>query len=379
MKVRLSYTSVGTAYNMYITREIYEYNDQTNQYNTLLLYPNRNLQPELTNSYEAGFNMRFFKGALNLDATYYKSNTLHQTFVANVPSTSGYNGVYVQAGNVQNTGVELSLGYNNKWNGFSWSSNVTFSYNENKVKKLADGITNPVTGEAIFMPYLDKATLGSTGSPIVRLTEGGSMGDIYVNRDWKRNENGYVLLDPKTFLPSMVDTEYKKAGSLLPKTHAGWRNSFSYKGATLNILFSGRFGGLVVSNTQAILDRYGVSKASAGVREAGGVSISNINVSAKDYLNAVAAGTGQGAHYIYDASNIRLGEVSLEYAIPKKWVSNIADVTIGLVANNLAMIYCKAPFDPELVASASNTFYTGVDYFMQPSLRNLGFSLKLQF
>jgi hypothetical protein len=65
--------------------------------------------------------------------------------------------------------------------------------------------------------------------------------------------------------------------------------------------------------------------------------------------------------------------------IPKKWLNNIADVTVGLVGNNLALLYCKAPFDPEVVASASNTYYTGVDYFMQPSLRNMGFSLKLQF
>jgi hypothetical protein len=93
----------------------------------------------------------------------------------------------------------------------------------------------------------------------------------------------------------------------------------------------------------------------------------------------VAAGTGQGAYYVYGAANVRLAEVSIEYTIPKKWVANVADVTVGLVGNNLALIYCKAPFDPELVASAASTYYTGVDYFMQPSLRNIGFSIKLQF
>jgi hypothetical protein len=379
LKARLSYTSVGSAYDPYITREIYEYNDQTNQYNTLSLYPNRNLKPELTNSWEIGINMRFFNSDLHLDATYYKSNTLNQTFIARLPETSGYTGVYVQAGNVQNSGVELALGYSHTWSGFSWTSNFTYSYNDNTVKELANDVTNPVTGEPIQMAYLDKATLGSTGSPIVRLTEGGTMGDIYVNRDWKRNENGYILLDSKTFVPSIVDTEYKKIGSLLAKSHAGWRNSFSYKGVTLNVLFSGRFGGLVISNTQALLDRYGVSEYSAQLREAGGVTISDIQVSAQDYLNVIGAGTGQSAHYVYEATNIRLAEVSIEYTIPKRWVANVADITVGLIGNNLALIYCKAPFDPELVASATNTFYTGVDYFMQPSLRNIGFSIKLQF
>jgi TonB-linked SusC/RagA family outer membrane protein len=379
LKVRMSYTSVGASYDPYITREIYEYSEQTNLYSTRPLYPNRHLQPELTNSYEAGINMRFFGGSLTVDATCYKSNTLHQTFIADVPSTSGYDGVYVQAGDVRNTGLELSLGYNRKWGDFGWASNVTYSYNDNKVLRLADGITNPVTGEVISMPYLDKATLGSTGSPIVRLTEGGSMGDIYVNRDWRRNENGYILLDSKTFLPSLVDTEYRKVGSLLAKSHAGWRNSFSWKDITLNLLLSGRFGGMVVSNTQAFLDRYGVSESSLHLRESGGVTVSNINIPAQEYLNVVAAGTGQGAYYVYDATNVRLAEVSLEYLIPRKKVANIADITLGLIANNVAMIYCKAPFDPELVASASNTFYTGVDYFMLPSLKNIGFSLKLQF
>jgi hypothetical protein len=285
----------------------------------------------------------------------------------------------VQAGNVQNSGVELTLGYDNHWNGFGWSTNFTYSYNQNKVKKLADGITNPVTGETISMPYMDKATLGSTGSPIVRLTEGGTMGDIYVNREWKRDDNGYIYLDPKTYLPSMTDGEYRKIGSLLPKSQVGWKNTFTYKGITLSALISGRFGGLVVSNTQAFLDRYGVSASSAAMREAGGVTINGRTVAAQDYFNIVSAGTGQGSRYVYDATNIRLAEVSISYDLPKKWLNNIAGVTIGLVGNNLAMIYCKAPFDPELVASASNTFYTGVDYFMQPSLRNLGFNINVQF
>jgi TonB-linked SusC/RagA family outer membrane protein len=381
LKARLSFTSVGSSYAPYLTREIYEYDEQTNEYNTLALYPNRYLKPELTNSYEAGLNMRFLKGSINLDVTYYHSNTLHQTFVASLPSGAGYSGVYVQAGDVQNSGIELALGYNNKWGDFSWASNLTYTYNKNVVKKLVDGITNPVTGEPIQMTQIERATLGSTGSPVVILTEGGTMGDIYVNREFKRDGNGYIYLDPKTSLPSMIsNTEYQKVGSLLPKTNAGWKNSFSYKGVRLNVLLSGRFGGLVVSNTQALLDRYGVSEYSANLRESGNIIINGKEIAAQDYLNIVAAGTGQGAYYVYKATNVRLQEASVEYTLPKKYLpGQIADITVGVVGNNLAMLYCKAPFDPELVASASNTYYTGVDHFMLPSLRNIGFSVKLQF
>jgi TonB-linked SusC/RagA family outer membrane protein len=379
LKARMSYTSVGNSIQPYITREIYEYDDQKNQYNTVPRYPNYNLKPELTNSYEAGINMRFFRGDLHVDATYYKSNTLNQTFLAEVPETSGYSGVYVQAGDVQNSGIELALGYEHTWSGFSWATNLTYSYNENVVKKLSNGIRNPVTGMLIETSYYDKATLGETGSPIVRLMEGGTMGDIYTDCVWDRDENGVIKVNANN-LPSLVHTgEYTKVGSLLAKSHAGWKNSFSYQGVTLNVLVSGRFGGLVVSNTQAILDRYGVSERSREVREAGGVPFGEITIPAKDYFNIVADGTGKGAYYAYEATNIRLAEVSLEYAIPKKWLGNVAGITVGVVANNLALIYCKAPFDPELVASASSTYFTGVDYFMQPSLRNIGFSVKLQF
>ena len=378
LKARLSFTSVGSAYDPYMTKERYEYDEQTNQYNTLSLYPNRNLKPELTNSYEAGLSMRLFNGAISFDATYYQSHTLNQTFIAKLPAGYGYYGVYVQSGDVQNSGVELALGSNVQWGNFTWSTGFIYSYNNNIIKRLADGVKNPVTGNFISMPYLSMATLGSVGSPEVRLVEGGSMGDLYVMRDWQRDNNGHILIDEFSSLPTLVNSDYQKTGSVLPKAYTGWRNSISYKGITLNALISGRFGGVVVSNTQAIMDRYGVSQYSARLRETG-MLIENTLISAHDYLNIVAAETGQGAHYVYNATNIRLGELSIYYTIPKRLTSNIADITVGLVGANLAMIYCKAPFDPELVASPTNTYYTGVDYFMQPSLRSVGVNVRMQF
>lgn len=133
----------------------------------------------------------------------------------------------VRAGSVQNQGIEMALGYDNEWKGFGWNSNLTLTWNKNKVKKLAQGVTNPITGEPIELPFIDKSTLGSSGAPVVRLTEGGTMGDLYVHRDFKRDDNGYIYLDKG--VPSMVDTEYRKIGSLMPKVNMGWKNSFSYK------------------------------------------------------------------------------------------------------------------------------------------------------
>ncbi|MDR1500992.1 MAG: SusC/RagA family TonB-linked outer membrane protein [Prevotella sp.] len=376
LKARVAFTSVGNSYDPYLTREFYTYDEQTDSYALSRIRPNYNLKPEITNSYEAGLNMKFLNGQLSLDATYYLSDTRNQTHRI-IEAGDSYDGKLIQAGNVRNSGVELALGYDNKWGNFSWASNYTFSCNKNKITRLLDN-----SEEYSGITKFDKAILGSSGSPVVRITEGGTMGDIYMTSDFKRDNNGYIYLDHATLLPSMVGLnpdEYRKLGSLLPKYHMGWRNSFSYKGLRLNVLVSGRFGGLVVSNTQAVLDRYGVSRHSADLREAGGVTINGRNISAQDFLNVVGEGTGKADYYVYKADNIRLQEVSIEYTIPKRWLNNIADVTVGLVGNNLALLYCKAPFDPEVVASASNTYYTGVDYFMQPSLRNMGFSLKVQF
>ncbi len=378
LKLRFSYTSVGNSYDPYLTRLRYVYDEVTDTYKSQTLYPNYDLKPEKTRSYEAGINMKFFEGTLGLDLTYYHSNTFNQTFEAPLSSGSGYTAVNIQAGNVQNAGIEAAISYDNNWGDFGWSSNFTVSHNQNKIINLADGVTNIVTGEPIEMPYVNKANLGGANSPIVRLTKGGSMGDLYIHRDFKRDRYGAFELNDKG-APSMTDTEYRKIGTLLPKANLGWRNSFSYKGVRLNFLITARIGGNVVSNTQAYMDRMGVSEYSAQLRDAGGVMFGDTMVSAFNYLQTIGAGGGEGDHYVYSATNVRLQELSLEYTLNRKYLKNVCDLTFGFVANNLWMIYCKAPFDPELAPSASSTFYTGVDNFMQPSLRNIGFNVKIQF
>ncbi len=119
-----------------------------------------------------------------------------------------------------------------------------------------------------------------------------------------------------------------------------------------------------------------MSARSASLRDAGGVKINQGTVSAQEYLTTI---TGNAAYYTYDATNVRLQELSLNYTLPSKWFRDKVKMTVGFVAKNLWMIYCKAPFDPELSAAVSSTFYQGFDAFMLPSTRNIGFNVKLQF
>ncbi|KAB5013328.1 TonB-dependent receptor, partial [Bacteroides thetaiotaomicron] len=153
-KVRGSYTVVASSFDRYLTNPGYEYNSQTHNWANPTVYPMDNLKPEKTKSWEIGLNLKFWENRFNLDATYYRSNTLNQTFKVDIPSSSGYNKAIVQTGNVQNQGIELALGFTDEWAGFRWASNATFTLNRNKVKRLAGGSTNPVTGELIDMPNM---------------------------------------------------------------------------------------------------------------------------------------------------------------------------------------------------------------------------------
>ena len=380
-KVRGSYTVVASSFDRFLTNPGFIYNGQTHNWENPTLYPMDNMKPEKTKSWEIGLNLKFWDNRFNLDATYYRSNTLNQTFKVDIPSSSGYKQAVVQAGNVQNQGLELALGFQDEWAGFGWSSNATFTLNRNKVIRLASGSINPVTGEEINMPEMYVGWLGKENvAPRVILTEGGSMTDIYVYNQLTRDNNGNIRVDQNGNISMTSSSTPTKVGDLDADFNLGWTNHFTYKGIDLGIVLSARVGGLAYSATQGVLDYYGVSEASAVARENGGVPVNNGMVDAQKYYQTIGTGEGgYGRYYLYSATNVRLQELSLNYTLPKKWFKNVANVTVGLVGRNLWMIYCKAPFDPELSASTASNFYMNVDYFMQPSLRNIGFNVKVQF
>jgi len=182
-----------------------------------------------------------------------------------------------------------------------------------------------------------------------------------------------VLLDP--------DPEaYIFAGNTEARFRWGWNNQFSYKGVSLGVLIDARIGGRGVSATQALMDRFGVSQDSADARENGGVWISDDQQvpDAKTFYANSGDGMAMLSHYVYSMTNVRLRELTLGYDLPSKWFRNKVNMSVSFVGRNLFMFYNKAPFDPEVTASTS-TYYQGVDFFMQPSVRTLGFSVKLQF
>lgn len=379
LKVRGSYSMVASAFSRFISNPSLVFNEQTGTWGQNSTYPYRNLKPEDTRSWEIGVNAKFSKG-LSLDATYYRSNTYNQTVYGSLPASSGYTNFIAQTGNVQNEGLELGLGYNNKWGNFRWGSHFTFTFNKNKIVDLDGDIVNPLTGEVNRITEIRKSWLGTANvAPQVILREGGSLSDIYVNHFIKRDYNGAVAVDNNGNI-SMDAVDPVKVGSLAPKCNLGWSNNFDYKGLSLGVVITARIGGLVYSGTQGVLDYYGVSETSAQAREGTPIKVNQGTISPRNYYQTISTGNGgHGAYYIYDATNVRLQELSLNYTLPKALFNNKVDLTFGFVARNLTMIYCKAPFDPELSASTGSNYYQGVDFFMLPSNRNFGFNVKFQY
>lgn len=375
LKVRGSIAEVGMPYQRFLTIETYEYDAISRIWKDKTHYPIGDLKPENTRTWEIGLETRLWQD-VSLNASWYLADTYNQTFDPQLPPSSAYSTMYLQTGSVRNTGVEIAAGYGHTWGKFSWDSNFTWSWNRNKIMALAEDAVNPVTGEKL---NIDELRIKGLGKAIYILKKGGTLGDLYTTSSIASNQDGYVELDNEG-KPLMIETDKEiYLGTVFPKYNMAWRNDFTFAGLHLGILFSGRIGGICYSSTQANLDLYGVSEASAAARDAGGVLVNGREwVDPQKWYQQLGSQSGLPQYYTYSATNFRLQELSLGYTLPKKWFRNVMSATVSLVGNNLWMIYCKAPFDPESVATTGNN-YQGIDYFMMPSLRRIGFNVKLNF
>ena len=376
MKVRSSFTEVGSPIpDRYrgVTRGTITYPIVDGIPSIRTILPFYDFKAERTRSYELGLDLRMFNSKLNLDLTWYHSNTYNQTFLAELSATSPYTGMYIQAGDIANSGVEMSLAYNDNIGGVDFESRLIYSRNVNKVKKLVHNYNTGIDGKIINF------TETSAGGGYIR--EGDRMGDVYITKVLKRDATGKIAVGADGSLSSMdlPNGERLRIGNTNPDFNMGWRNSISWKGVNLSFLINARVGGIVTSATQAVLDQFGVSQASAEARDRGYVELAGgLKVDPQKYYEVVANQQLLG-YYYYNATNVRLQNISLSYTLPRTLLGQgWPSVTVGFIANNLWMIYNKAPFDPE-IASSTGTYGQGSDYFSAPSLRNIGFSLKLNF
>lgn len=376
LKVRSSFSSVGMPYPRNLTSPTFEYDETTQTWKPKTHYPIGDLKPERTDSWELGLDMRLFKD-FNLSLSWYLANTFNQTFDPKISVSSGYTTIYLQTGYVRNQGVELSFGYGHTWKkDFRWQSNFTLSHNKNKIIELVKDYIHPETGEPINKDRLD---VGGLGKARFILKTGGSLGDLYTQSDLKRDDNGMVEISPAGTLVTVNNRPDIKLGSVFPKCNLAWNNQFSWKGFNISALVTVRIGGIVYSATAAAMDQYGVSESSAVARDNGGVLVNGRNrVDAQTWFTAIGSQSGLPQYYTYSATNIRLQEAAIGYTLPRKWLHDVCDIQLSVVGRNLCMIYNKAPFDPEAVATTGN-YYQGIDFFMLPSTRNVGLNVKINF
>lgn len=373
LKIRGSWAQVGLPFKRFIANPTYSWDSTSKAWEVTKNYPIYDLKPEKTNSWEVGLTFKAFDG-FSLDFTYYDALTFNQTFNPHLSVSSGYSNLYVQTGAVRNNGIELSLGYDHTWGNFGYSTNLTVSHNHNVIESLMEGYIHPETGASVT---LDELEMGGHGSVQFVLRQGGSLGDVYTKADLTRDEFGNPYIDATGNLSRTATDEYRKLGCVFPEANIGWNNNFDIFGVNVGFLISARIGGIVYSATQAHMDHFGVSEATAAARDLGYVSVGDFQIDPYKWYSTISPNEGLPQYYTYDATNVRLAEAHIGYTIPRK-LMKICDLNISLVGRNLWMIYCKAPFDPESLASSGN-YYQGIDYFMVPATRNVGLSLRLKF
>jgi TonB-linked SusC/RagA family outer membrane protein len=389
-KLRVSYAQVGNdlpAYQLYNTYGIgKDPNGNTvASRNAVLLDPN--VQSELIKSFEIGTELRVLKNRIGLDFSWYKANATKQLIDLPMDPQSGYSAKKINAGDIQNTGIEIMLDGRilNKPSSLNWNIAVNYSTNNNTVEELSEGVT--------------KYSLGGFDDVAVLAVVGEKYGEIYgtkFNRvkDQTSANYGQILLNAQG-LPTR-DPEIVRLGNQQATGLLGVTNSFEYKGIGLSFQVDARFGGEIFSATHVAMQANGTAAVTApnGAREnfvvdgvisngSGGFTKSTIAVTPQAYWRAVATANNLGVTEanLYDASNVRLRNLQLSYELPRGFLSKtpIQKAKIGISCNNVWMIKSHVRgIDPESVY-ATNTNATGFENAGLPTTRTFLVNLTLSF
>ncbi|MFO7671081.1 MAG: SusC/RagA family TonB-linked outer membrane protein [Bacteroidales bacterium] len=388
LKVRANYAKVGAATDPYRTVSTYDQN--TNWGNMSLfsvanILQNPNLRPEFTNSIELGLEAFFFDSRVGLDLAVYKTNSFDQIFNVPVSRASGYSSMYVNGGEMENKGIEVALHLVPvKSNDFTWNLDVNWFANRNMVISLAEGVTSL----QLFSAWDVKVT-ADEGYPY-----GTLKGTDYVWTDGKRTvlDNGYLAIgdDPLAVL-----------GDVQPDWNMGIGNRLTWKGVSLYALIDIQKGGDIYSVNTKYGQATGVYAETVGnnpkgnpmrdrVADGGGNIFEDAVFSDGTpndvYVEAFRWGrywyynNSPTARYVFDASYVKLRELSLSYSLPKSVLGDsfIRGVDIALVGRNLWIISKNVEhFDPEYILTSGNG--QGVEQGAYPSVKSYGVNVKLNF
>jgi hypothetical protein len=404
-KLRMSWAQVGSDTDPYqlglvYTKSKFAYPGYTigSIYNNTI--PNKDLKPTKTNSFEMGLEMKFLKSRIGLDVTYYTQSSKNQIMGMASSWTSGYTYRLINAGEIQNKGIEIALNTRPiQVKDFSWDLNLNFSKNSNKVKKLVDGMDMFELEKA---PWLDVQVAAKGGE---------NFGSI-VGPDFKRSPNGDVLISAQTGLP-----EYDKSNHVLGNASWDWTGGASttltYKNLSLSAIFDVKVGADLYSMSARAAYESGKSKETLAGREewymseeqrqAAGIAkgsaawkptagfvapgvidngdgtyrANDIRINPEDYWMSVSRNAP--SMFIYDNSYVKCRELTLSYNVPKLWLKDVVKgLTLSFVARNPFIVWKNIPnIDPD--SNYNNTTGMGMEYGSLPSRKSYGFNVNVKY
>ena len=404
-KIRLSYAQVGSDTDPYqlglvYTKSKFTYPGFTIGFIDNTTIPNKNLKPTRTNSFEVGFETKFLNNRIGLDFTYYNQISKDQIMGMASSWATGYPYRLINAGEIQNQGIEIALNTRPIIIGdFSWDLGINFSKNNNKVRKLVDGMDMFELEKASWLDVQVAAKVGENFGSIV-------------GPDFQRNENGDILIDPATGLP-MYDKSNHVLGNASWDWTGGLSTTFHYKNFGLTALFDVKVGADLYSMSARAAHESGKSLATLAGREewykseeerqAAGIAkgastwtptggfvapgvIDNgdgtyrpndIKVNPEDYWMSVCRNAP--SMFIYDNSYIKCREITLTYQFPKKWLGKVVqDMSVSFVTRNPFIVWKNIPdIDPD--SNYNNTTGMGLEYGSLPSRKSYGFNLYVKF
>ena len=368
-KARLSSASSGFGGNEYLGQEYYTVSTGGGIITPTIKAPG-DYKPELTTSYEAGLDWRFFNDRLGFDLTLYKTNTTNQLLLIGIPTATLFDQKYINAGLIENKGVELVLNSTPIKKGkFSWDASLNFSRNINEIVRLTDQLTSII--------------LQDEGTGQIRVETGKAFGTIYA-RGWQRDAQGRKLVD-NLGRPLLTPGNSVYIGNANPDFMAGLTNSLNYGNLRFGFQLDYRNGGVLSAGTQPLMDADGHSKRSLLGREGGIVldaykvdgTKNTSTITSQQYWSAIGDRYPTGEEYAYSGTNLRLRELTLDYKIPTKLLGNtkyVKNASVSFVGRNLYFFQKDTPFDPDVARGRGGTEYVNL-----PFTRTFGFNLRASF
>lgn len=394
-KLRANYAQVGADAPLYYVNDSYIINAPISgnaQTVASTTKNNADLKPEQTKSKEIGLELAFLNNRIGFDASYYVTNTFNEILPVNVSPATGYNFKVLNAGSVQNKGVELSVnGTPFKTKDFSWKINVNFTAGYNKVTSLYTDATGKQASNLQLASYQNGETLNAPLGESFGTIRGTDY--VYTNGQKTVGPDGQYLIS---------STSNNDIGNTNPNWTGGINNSFNWKGFNLSFLIDIRHGGSIFSNDLAYGLADGIYPLTAYTNDlgkpvrnpldqGGGMIRPGVYANGQPNTTRVTAfnygdfGDGSGLlplkAFVYDASYVKLREVLIGYTLPGSAISKLGpvkDVTLQLIGRNLWIIHKNLPYaDPEEGLSAGNL--QGIQEGAYPTTRTISLNLKVRF